>query len=116
MVKHSVGAVVVGVGPSDDADQRQVLAVRAGDGVEHAKAANGERHDARADATRPGVAVGGVPGVQLVAAADVGEARLGDEVVEEGEVEVTGDGEDVGHAHLDEPPGEVAAEGGLRRG
>ena len=57
------------------------------DGVEHAQPADGERHHSGA------LAVGGAPGIELVAAAEVGEPRLGDEVVEQGQVEVTGDGE-----------------------
>lgn len=116
MVKYPVRPVVVGVGPADDADHRQVLAVGPGDGVEHAEPADGERHDAGPDAPGAGVAVGGVPGVELVAAADEVEPRLGDEVVEEREVEVAGDGEDVGDADLDEPVGDVAAHGGVGGG
>ena len=34
MVEDPTGAVVVGVGPTDDANQRQILAVRSSDGVE----------------------------------------------------------------------------------
>lgn len=113
VVKNSVCPVVIGVGTTDYANERQVLAVRAGDRVEDAEAADGEGHDARADAAGAGVAVSGVPGVELVAAADVVEARLGDEVVEECQVEVAGDGEHVRHADLDEPACQVAAQGGL---
>ena len=116
MVEDAVGAVVVGVGPADDADDGEVLAVGARDGVEHAEAPDGERDGARPDAPRAGVTIGGVPGVELVAAADEVEPRLGDEVVEQGEVEVPGDGEDVGGADLHEPARQVAAERGARRG
>lgn len=113
MVKNSVGPIVIGVGTTYYANEWQVLAVRACDRVDNAEATNGEGHDARADAAGAGVAVSGVPGVELVAAADVVEARLGDEVVEECQVEVTGDGEHVRHADLDEPASQVAAQGGL---
>jgi len=116
VVQDAVGAVVVGVGTAHDADHGEVLAVRAGDGVEHAEPADGERDGAGADATGAGVPVGGVPGVELVAAADEAQPRLGDEVVEQGEVEVAGDGEHVGGADLHEPPRQVPAESGARRG
>lgn len=116
MVEDPIRPVVVGVGPADDADNRKVLAVRAGDGVDDAQTADGEGHDARADAPGPSVPVGGVPGVELVAAADVSEPGLGYEVVEESEVEVAGNGEDVADADLHEAPRDVAAEGGVGGG
>lgn len=112
-MQNPIGAIIVCVRPSDDADHGEVLTVRAGDGVEDAEAADGEGDNARADTASTCVAIGGIAGVELVAAADVGEARLGDEVVKEGEVEVAGDGEDVLDADLDEATGQVAAEGGV---
>lgn len=83
MVEDPIGAVVVGIGSSDDAYHRKIFAVRAGDGVEDAESADSEGHDARADTLGAGVAVGGVAGVELVATADEVELRLGYEVVEE---------------------------------
>ncbi|XP_057948335.1 uncharacterized protein LOC131144007 [Malania oleifera] len=68
-----------------------------------------ESDGAGSDSAVAGVVISGVPGVELIAAADEVEAGLGDEVVEEGEVEVTGDEEDVVDASFDE----VAAEGGI---
>lgn len=78
MVEDSVGSVIVGVGTTDDANERQVLTVRAGDRIQNAESADGERDDARADAAGPRVAVGGVPGIKLVTAADVVQPGLGD--------------------------------------
>jgi hypothetical protein len=101
VVKNSVGPIVIGVGTTYYANERQVLAVRAGDRVDNAEAANGEGHDTRADAAGAGVTISGVPGVELVAAAYVLETRLGDEVVEECQVEVARNGEHVRHADLD---------------
>ena len=112
-MEDPTGAVVVGVGPTDDANQRQVLAVRSGDGVEHAEAADGERHHARADSPGARVAVGGVPGVELVAAPDQVQRRLRDEVVQQRQVEVPGNGEHVGDADFHQPAGQVAAQGGV---
>lgn len=111
VVEDPVGAVVVGVWTTNDADDGEVLGVSAGNGVENAQPADGEGDSAGADATRSGVAVRGIAGVELVTASDKAEARFGDEMVEEGEVEVTGDSEDVGDADLDEAAGEVTAEG-----
>ncbi|RRT47814.1 hypothetical protein B296_00028393 [Ensete ventricosum] len=114
-MEDSVRPEVVGVGAADDADDGEVLAIGTRDGVEHAEASHGEGDDTSADAARAGVAIGGVPGVKLVTASDEAEAGLGDEVVEEGEVEVPGDGEHVVGAHLDESPSQVASKGLLRR-
>lgn len=116
VVKDAVRAIIIRIGTTHDADNRQVLAVGARDGVENAQAADGEGHDAGANAAGAGVAVCGVAGIELVAAADVCETLLGDEVVEEGEVEVAGDGEDIGYADLDEAAGHVSAEGGVGGG
>lgn len=116
VMQDPVGAEVVRVGSTDDADHRKVLTVRAGDCVDHTQAAHCERHHASADAPAPCVAVGGVAGIEFVATSDVGEFGLRNEVVEEGEVKVTGDGENVCDPNLDEAAREVAAEGGLGGG
>ena len=113
MVEDPIGTIVVGVGPTNDADQRQVLAVRSGNGVEHAEAADGEGDDAGTDATGTRVAVGSVSGVELVAAADDVESGLVDEVIEQREVEVAGNGEDISDTDFDEAAREVAAESGV---
>ena len=110
VVEDAVGPVVVGVGPAGDADDGQVLAVGARDGVEHAEAPDGERDGARPDAPRAGVTIGGVPGVELVAAADEAQPGLGDEVVQQRQVEVAGHGEHVADAHLDEAARQVPPE------
>jgi len=115
-MQNPISPKIIGIRPSHNADHRQVLAVRARDGVEHRQPADGECDDAGPNTTGPGVAVGRVAGIELIAAADVGEPGLGDEVVEEGEVEVAGNGEHVGDADLDEAAGEVAAEGGISGG
>lgn len=113
VVENAVGPEVVGVGAADDADDREILAEGPSDGVEDAEPANGERHRAGPDPTGPGIAIGSVPGVQLIAAAHEPQPGLGDQVVEEGEVEVPGDGEHVLHPDLDKAPSDVAAEDGL---
>lgn len=116
VMEDPVGAVVIGIGPPDDADHGEVLAVGAGDGIEDAEPANSEGDNAGTDAAGAGIAVGGIASIELIAAANIGEAGLGDEVVEESEVEVAGDGEDVVDPDLDEAAGQVAAEGGIGRG
>lgn len=116
MMEDPVRPVVIRVGPTNDTNHRQVLTVRAGDRVENAQPTNSESHHARAHAPGPRVAVGGVPGVELVAAADQVQLRLGDQVVQEGQVKVTGHGEDVPGADLDEPPSQVAAQRAARGG
>lgn len=113
VMQDPVRAEVVSVGSTHDANHRKVLTVRAGNCVDHTQPAHSERHHARADAAAPCVTISGVPGIEFVATSDVGEFGLRDEVVEEGEVKVTGDGENVCDANLHEAAREVAAEGGL---
>ena len=47
--EDAVSAVVVGLVPADDADNGEVLAVRACDGIEHAEPVDSEGHDAGVD-------------------------------------------------------------------
>lgn len=82
MVEDPVGAIVVGIGSTNYANHRKILAVSSSDGVEDAESTDGEGDDARANALSTRVAVGSVSGVKFVTAADEVELRLGDEVVE----------------------------------
>lgn len=113
MMKDAVSPEIVRIGAANYTNQGEVLAVGAGNSVEDAEAADGEGDDACPDAAGPSVTVSGVPGVELVAAADVVEPRLGNEMVEKGKVKIAGDGEDIADADLDEPASDVAAKGGL---
>lgn len=110
VVENPIRAVIVRIGATHDADDRQILAVSAGDGVDDAESADGEGSDAGAYAPGAGVSVRRITGVELVAAADEVELGLGNQVVEKREIEITGHGEDVAHPHLDEPPGEMPAQ------
>lgn len=116
VMEDPVGAVVVGIRSTDDADHGEVLAASTGDGVQDAEATHRERDDARAHAFGTSVAVGSVASVELVTAADDVELRLGDEVVEKGQIEVAGDGEDVPNADLHQPMSKVAAKSAVGGG
>lgn len=115
-MEDPVGPVIVGIGTADYTNDRQILTESAGDSIDDAQSTNRERHDAGANSARPGIAIGGVPGVELVATADQVELRLSDQVVQESQVKVAGDGEDVLGADLDKPPSQMttqrAGEGG----
>lgn len=115
-MEDPIGPVIIGVGPTDYTNDRQVLAAGTGNSVQDAEPAHSESDDTRAHAPGASVAVGGVPGVELVAAADEVEPGLGEQVVQEGQVEVAGDGEDVVDADLDKPPSQVAAESAIAGG
>lgn len=78
MMKNSISSIIVRIRPTNNTNQRQIFRVRAGDRIQYTKSADGERDNTRADATRPGIAVGGVSGIEFVTAADVIESRLGD--------------------------------------
>ena len=78
VVEHPVGAAVVAVGASSDADDGQGLGGGAGDGVEQGEPADGEGGDDAGGfpAARARVAVCGVTRVELVAGVDHFEALV----------------------------------------
>lgn len=82
VVQDPVRPVVIGIRPSHDTDHRQVLTVSPCDGVEHAETPNRERHHARAHTPSSRVPISRIAGVQLVAAADQVQLRLGYQVVQ----------------------------------
>lgn len=112
-MEDPASSVVIGVRTPHDTYHRKVLAVGTGDGVEHTQASDGEGDNACSDTAGPSVAISGVAGVELVAASNEVEPGLGEEVVEQGEVEVAGNGEDVIDAELDQTASQVTAESGL---
>jgi hypothetical protein len=107
VVQDSVGAVVVGVGATDNANDGEILAVRAGDGIDHAQASHGERHGAGPDAVGARVPVSSVARIQLVAASNELKPRLRQQVVEQDEVEVAGHGKNVAHPNFHQPGSNV---------
>lgn len=115
-MQDAISSIIVGVGATNNTNQRQILGISASDGVYDAQPADGKGDNARSDAVGTSVAIGSVSGVELVAAADVGEAGFGNEVVKESEVEVAGDGEEVADADLNEATGDVSAKSGVGRG
>lgn len=99
-MQDSVGTKIVRIGPTHNTDQRKILAVRARNRVDYTQSSNSKRDDTRAHAPAPRVAVRSVSSIKFVAASNVFQLRLRDEVVEEGEVKVTWHGENVLHTHL----------------
>lgn len=91
MMEDPISPVVIGIRPADYTNHRQILTVRAGNSIDHAQSTNGERDGAGANSSGPGIAVGGVPSVELIAATDQVEPGLVDQVVQEGQVEVSRD-------------------------
>ena len=110
MVKNPVGAVIVRIRSTNYTNHRQILTIGTRNCVQNAEAAHSERHHTSSHAPRTGVAVGSVAGIEFVAAADVVELRLGDQVIKQRQVKVSGNREDILDADLNEPPCQVAAE------
>lgn len=100
VMQDPVSTKVVRVGPTNDTNQRKVLTVRARNRVYHTQPSHSKRDNTRAHAPAPRVAVRSVSSIKFVAASNVFQLRLRDEVVEEGEVKVTWHGENVLHTHL----------------
>ncbi len=100
-MEDPVSTIIIGVRTSNDTYHREILTVGTSDGVEDDQTTHSKRHDASSDATGPSITVGSVSGVKLVATADEFKTRLSNEVVGEGKVKVTGNGENVADADLD---------------
>lgn len=113
VVQNPVSSIIIGVGPTNNAYDRQILTVSTSNSIQHTESPNSERDNTSANATRPGVSIRSVAGVELVTATNKVELGLSDQVVEKGEVEVTGDGENVSDTDLDESASEVATQSRL---
>ncbi|KAL6344111.1 hypothetical protein AAG906_029779 [Vitis piasezkii] len=107
--------VVVGVGTAHDTDDREVLAVSAGDGIEDTELADCEGDDASTGAMGPRLAVGGVSCAGLIAAANVFKPRLSDQMVEKSKIKIPENGEDITDTDLHQTASQVTAQSGLRR-
>ena len=80
---------------SADANDRDVLAVGAGDTIDRAQGADAVRHQQRADAIQPRIAVRRVGGVQFVACADPFQRAGVLELLQQREVVVAGNAKQV---------------------
>src|SRR5262249_25275593 len=85
---------------SADADNRDVLAVGAGDTVDRTQGANAVRHKQRAQAVQPGIAVRRIGRVELTACADPLQRPGVLELLQKREVVVAGNAEQVPDAGL----------------
>lgn len=109
-MEDPISTVIIRVRASDNTNHRKILAVRAGDRIENTQPSDSESHDAGADASSTSISIGGVPCIELIAAADQVKPGLGYKMVEQRQVEVAGNWEHVLDADLHEPPRQVATE------
>ena len=97
-------------GRTHDVDHRHMLGVRAGDRVDRAQLADPERGAHGAEAADARVSVGGVPGAELVGAADPLDRRMLLDVVEHRQREVARHPEQVVDAGFAEAVEQVAGD------
>ena len=116
MMKNPICPIIISIGPSNNANHWKILTISPSNCIQNAKTTHSESHNTCTDAATPGIAVGRVAGIELIAAANICEARLRNEVIKKGEIEVARDTEYVTHADLDEAAGKKAAEGGVTGG
>lgn len=109
MMEDPISPIIIGVGSSDNANNREIFTVSTSNGVDDAEAANGERDDTGTNPTRPGVSISSIASIELIAAANVVEPRLSNKVIKKGQVEVTRHGEDIFNPNLDKPVSQVTA-------
>lgn len=84
VVKNSIGAIIISIGSSNNTNHREILTISPSNGVEHTKPTHSKRDHTSPNATRPGIPVSGVASIELIAAPNVGEPGLGNEVIEKG--------------------------------
>jgi hypothetical protein len=82
VMEDAVGAEIVGIGATNKANDGEILAVGASNGVDHTQASHGERHRAGTNAVGSRVPIGSVTRVELIAATNEVEIGLCDQVVE----------------------------------
>ncbi len=111
VVHGPAGRGDLGGGHPGDGDDRHPFGVCAGHAVDGRQFADAEGGDEGGGAAQPGVAVGGVGGVQLVAGTDPGEAGEGGHLIEEAEVVVAGDAEEVFDVQLAQPAEQIVGDG-----
>lgn len=120
VMKNSINSKIVGIRTPNNAYDGKVLTVSPSNGVQYAKATHSEGHNTSSNTTRPGIPIGGIPSIELVAAPNVGEPWFSNQVIEKREIEVAGNGEHIFNADLDKAASDEAAEsgigGGRRRG
>ena len=109
-MEDPVRPVIIGIRTAHYTNHRQVLTVSSSNGVQNAKPTNREGDHTRSDPFGTSVAIGCVASVELVAAADQVELRLGYQMVQKGQVEVARNREDIPDANLNKPPSQVAAQ------
>lgn len=109
VVKNSVGAIIICVRPSNNTNDRKVLTVSSSNGIENTKPTHCESDNTSPNPTSPGIAIGSIPSIELIAAANVREPWLSNEMVKKGKVKITGHREHILNTNLHEAAGQVAA-------
>jgi hypothetical protein len=110
-MEEMVGARVVGVVPGGHEDHREALGVGAGHAVERGEGPHVERGDHGPDPLDPRITLGGVSGVELVAAADLLHVLVPQQLIEQDEVVVARHHEIVLQADVLEARREVVSDG-----
>lgn len=116
MVENSVGSIIVGIRPTNNTKDRKVLTVSPSNSIENTKPSNSEGDNTNTNTTCPGIAIGCIASIELVAATNVVEPWLGNDVIKKDKVEVTRHGEHIVDADLDKAVSQMAAQCGIRGG
>ncbi len=98
VVQHFALALRRLAGRADHMQHRHRFGVAARDGVERAELSHAVSGEKRANTGTARVAVGGVGGVELVSAADPGDARVGDDVIKKQQIIIAGHAKQVFNA------------------
>ena len=109
MMKKMVRGPVVAVGRAGHQNDGQILGISAADRIECRERADAEGDDGSRCTPRPGIALGAEAAIQLVAAINLLQVFVGQELVEQGEVVVAGNREMMLQTNLREPCRKIAA-------
>ncbi len=93
VVQQMLRRAVVGVGRAGDQYDGKILGIGAGNGVDGGKTADAECYHRGGGAVGTCIAFGAVTAVQFIAAVDLFQILVRQQLVEQDQIEIAGDGE-----------------------
>lgn len=112
MMQDSIGTVIVGIGTPNDANDREIFTVSASDAVNDTKASNSESNNHTTNTFPASITLGGVACVDLIAASNIIDAWLVQQVIQQDEVEVARHSEYIIAPNFHKPACQMAGQAG----
>jgi hypothetical protein len=100
-----IGPKIIRIRPTRDANDRQILTVRACNRIYHTQASHRESDRTCPDTMGPSIPVRRIPGVQFIATSDQIQPRFCQQMVQQHQIEVPWNREHIVHSNLHKPCG-----------